>query len=422
MHIFLTIPQGQCIRDFLFLGIVQHILDLLPNSAIVLLTPAHKVPRFAALCPHDRIHIRRMETPIRLPYPRITRYRKKAPDRLLQRSLLKLEVARFTPPAYILDSFREFSPPLLVSTHPMPSHDYLPVMTARKLGVPTIGIVKSWDNVGKGFSSYTDQISVWNPVNHDEAISLQGYTPDEITINGAPSFDPYFDESWFLERHEFIESLKLDPSRPLITYATSGVYNLSYYGRDETFLADDLLRIFASVPELQDAQLVIRLHPVSRLEDFWSYRDRPDIRFSFASYMPTIGWYTDHNDIKHQTNLLKHSDVIVTPASSWVLEAAIFDTPTVVPVYSDIQPDHAKAQFDEFTLVRHFQPLINNNWIPICRSYDQLRNEMIEAITKPEKHAQARKEMVDNYIYHRDGKSARRVAEWIARIAQSVAE
>lgn len=421
MNIFLTIPQGQCIRDFLILGIVDRLLALLPDCQVVILTPAYKVRAFLNMCPPGRVHVRRMETPTNTGRnARLTAIRRRQHSRAAIRLLLALETRRFQPPGYLLGTFHEFQPGLVVSTHPMPTHDYDVIMTARKLGTQTLGVVKSWDNIGKGLTSRPHLLSVWNAVNRDEAISLQGYAASEITINGVPSFDPYFDARWIKPHEDFLHSLGLDPSRPVITYATSGVYDMQYYGRDETFLADDLLRMFSETIELRDAQLIIRLHPGSQLQHFWRFRERENVVFSFASYMPTIGWYTSREDILHQANLLQHSDVIVTPGSSWAVEAAVFDTPTVVPVYSDIQPAHAKAQFDDYTLAKHFRPLAENNWVPICRSYEQTRAEIVAALTNCEKYRAGRTAIVDNYVYYRDNNSYRRVAEWIAQMARTV--
>jgi hypothetical protein len=171
---------------------------------------------------------------------------------------------------------------------------------------------------------------------------------------------------------------------------------------------------------LKGAQLVIRLHPSSHLEFFWKYWGRQDIKISFASVMPGIMWCPNREDLLEQINLLRHSDVIVTPASSWVLEAAIFDTPMVVPIYSDFQPDHAAAQFVRWTLARHFKPLAENNWLPITHSYEETKTAIDEAIKRPSKYSAGRKAMVDHYIYHRDSGSSQRVAEWIAKVAKTV--
>jgi CDP-glycerol glycerophosphotransferase (TagB/SpsB family) len=222
-----------------------------------------------------------------------------------------------------------------------------------------------------------------------------------------------------LPRHEAFASLDLAPSRPVITLATAGALDKGFHGRDETHLVEDILRMMGESEVLKGAQLVIRLHPTSRLEFFWRYWNHPSIKFSFASYMPGLMWCPSWEDLVQQTTLLRHSDVIVTPASSWVLEAAIFDTPTVVPVYSDLQPDHAAALFNSWTLARHYKPLVENKWVPITRSYDETRSAIEEAFMKPSKYTGGRQAIVDNYVYYRDSDSCQRVATWIANIANT---
>jgi hypothetical protein len=165
-----------------------------------------------------------------------------------------------------------------------------------------------------------------------------------LALTRAVRFDAYYHQAYEVAREEVMASMGLDPTRPLITVATGGTYDRGFYGRDETHLVEDVLRMIHESEVLRGAQPVIRLRPVSHLEFFWKYWNRPEIKISFASTMPTIEWCPNRQDLIEQINLLRHSDVINTPRSSWVLEAAIFDRPTVVPVYSDRQPEHAAAR------------------------------------------------------------------------------
>jgi len=418
-NVYLTVPVGESVRDYLILGTVRYLLDLLQGFRVVLLTPAYNVPEFLDLCPKDeRLLIRRMEFPIANRNNRLMNWRLRLRNREVIRLFLKWESRRLQIPDYLAPTFQEFPPSLVVSTHPKMSCDYEVVMWARRLNVQTLGVVKSWDNVGKGLYSQPHIISVWNPVNKEEAIQLLGYRADEVEINGSPSFDAHYDPAFKRPRCEFFASLGLDPGRPVITLATGGVMNRGYYGRDETHLIEDTLRMIRKSEALRGAQLVLRLHCASHLEFFWKYWNRTDIRLSFSSYMPGIDWCPSREDLVEQVNLLNYSNVIVTPASSWTLEAAIFDTPTVVPVYSNLQPDHAAAQFDGWTLKRHFKPLVDNKWVPITRSYEETQMAMEEALLRPEKYANGRKSIVDTYIYYRGAGSCQRVAEWIAGIAK----
>jgi hypothetical protein len=419
-NLYLTIPVGQSVRDFLILGTVDRLLDLLPDFRIVLLTPSYNVPEFLALCPkHERLFVRRMDLPMGGRTWRLIHWRRRMHKRSRMQLMLGLEALRFRPPSYLVRTFKELPPSLVVSTHPMLYHDYEVVMWARQLHVQTLGVVKSWDNLQKGLSSHCHLLSVWNPVNKEEAVRLLGYRSDEVEINGALSFDPYYDPTWHVSRREGFAPLSLDPSRPLVTVATAGQEDKEYYGWDETDLVDDILRMIEESELLKGAQLVLRLHPSSRLEFFWKYWNRPGIKFSFASYMPGLLWCPTRVDLMEQISLLRHSDVIVTPGSSWTLEAAACHTPTVVPIYSELQPEYAVARFDRWALARHYKPLAQNRWVPITRSYDETRSAIEEAFTRPSKYAIGRKVIVDQYVYYRDSASSQRVAEWISNIART---
>lgn len=420
-NLYLTIPVGETVRDFLVLGTVGRLLDLLPDFRVVILSPSYNVPEFLALCPKDeRVVARRMELPVGVSNWRLIHYRRKLQRRAAINLLLRWETQRNRLPPYLATTFEELPPSLVVSTHPMRHFDYEVVTWARRLGVQTLGVVKSWDNIQKRLSTHCHLLSVWNPVNKDEAVQLLGYKPDEVTINGAPSFDAYYHPAYEVAREEAVTSLGLDPSRPVITLATCGPLGKGFQGRDETHLIEDVLRMISQSDVLRKAQLVIRLHPDSHLEYFWKYWNRPGIKISFASVMPAVEWCPTHDDLVEQTNLLRHSDVIITPGSSWVLEAAIFDRPTIVPVYSDLQPDHATALFDRWTLARHFRPLVESNCVQITRSFPETKTAIEEAFVNPKRYAAGRKAIVNKYVYHCDNRSSQRVAEWIANVARTV--
>jgi hypothetical protein len=418
-NVYLTIPVGQSVRDFLIMGTVDRLLDLLPDFRVVILSPSYNVPEFLELCPkHERAWVRRMELPVGGKNGRLIHWRLKMHKRLSLKCMIAMEERRHVLPPYLMSTFCELPPTLVVSTHPLLYHDYEVVMWARRQGIQTAGVVKSWDNIQKGLSSPCHLLSVWSPVNYDEAVNLLDYRPEELEINGTPSYDMYYHPAYGMAREEAMALMDLDPSRPVITLATVGVQDKEYYGRDETHLVDDLLRMIQGSDALKGAQLVIRLHSSSRLECFWKYMNRPGIRMSFSSFMPGMNWCPTRRDLIEQCNLLRYSDVIVTPGSSWVLEAAINDRPTVVPLYSDLQPEHAAAQLIRTVLARHYKPLADNNWVPITRSYQETKTAIEEAVTQPNKYATGRKAMVDNYVYYRDSNSSQRVAQWIAKIAR----
>lgn len=417
-NLIVTLPIGQSVRDFVILGIGKLLLDKDPDLTICYLTPSYNTEMFQNLIKDEpRMKAFRLDPPTSFgKNARYVKVRKRLKKRSVNKWLIQKEVKKYNHPAYLQKIFDELEPIAVVLTHPMATHDYSTFMAAKKNKVKVFSVVKSWDNLRKGITSPGDLISVWNDINKEEAINLNGYLEPEVEINGAVSFDPFYDDKWIGEKDEFIKSLGFDPAKPLLTFATAGVYNLEYYGRDETHLAYDIIDMLENNPKLKDVQLLIRLHPVSRLEFFLDVEKRyPQLKFSYGNYMSGTGWFTSEEDYYHQINVLKYSDVIVTPCSSWVIESAIFDTPCVSPVYSTQQPEIAAAQFDRFTLVRHFKPIVENNWVPISRSKEELETEIVDALYDVNKWAKGREDLVKNYVNFKDGKSRYRIASWIMK-------
>ena len=78
-----------------------------------------------------------------------------------------------------------------------------------------------------------------------------------------------------------------------------------------------------------------------------------------------------------------------------------------------MQPEHAAAQFDRYTLAKHFKPIVENDWVPITRSTEETEKEIIQAIINPLGSQSKRSELVENYVQFRDGRSSDRVVDWI---------
>ena len=419
-NIYLTFVQGNGVRDLLRLGMLDHLLELAPNARVVLLTPAWAVREFHEEFGRERVVIRRHElfaTPGFWQF-RLRGIRRRLRQRWLLDWELRLEARSCQPDQYLVELFQELPPLMVVATHPMVWFDWDVIMYARRLRVPTFGIVKSWDNLQKGLQARPERIAVWNAVNKKEAMELWLYHDDEVEITGTPAFDRYFDPEVIRPRDEFWTSVGLDPSKPVIMYATAGVFRLN---RDETFLMDILLDMRRRNEMLKDMQIVCRLHPSSRLEYFWPYANEPGVHISFGSYIKTLLWSMTREEVDIMANMLCHANLVLTPASTVTIEAAIFDTPVILPIFSPIQPGHVKQQWDNRTFRRHFKPFLENNWVPIARSESELEEMMVRAIQDPGWFRQEREAIVHNYVPFRDSNSGLRVAQYISKWATRIA-
>lgn len=415
-NIAIAITEGRVIRDLFYNGLPEMLFDR--GYSIDFLTPAERVQSFVNEWQRPGINF----FPLK-PYfldkkaYRALEIRKEILNRIpsLLPAWLNIENQwLIKPDLEIVDIFKEKRPNLTVITNPL-HHYEMPVFSAANtLGIPTLGVVRSWDNLYKGLRIRPDTLAVWNPINRQEAIELMKYSPGRVEIIGATQFDPYFDPKGILNREDFAAKMKLDPNRPIITLATLGPFQHQY---DETYLMDWLINAIQTGVIPKNSQLVCRLHPASRLEQFLKYLDYDFVRLSWIEgYVPSLAWTMTKEDVYFVGNLLRHSDVVVSPGSTITIETAIFDTPTIVPIFHTYQPELGKKQFDQH-LATHFRRLRDLDLVPIVEKPEDLAPAINQALQDRSWYREQRKQLVHDYVYFTDGKSTERLASLITKLA-----
>jgi CDP-glycerol glycerophosphotransferase (TagB/SpsB family) len=124
------------------------------------------------------------------------------------------------------------------------------------------------------------------------------------------------------------------------------------------------------------------------------------------------------DDVVEVANLLAHADVVITPGSTITLEAAIFDRPTLVPVFHPYQPERAMRYFGEWVLGKHFRRIEEGRLVPILREEGEYLPAILDALGNPGRYAAERQRLVCDYAHFTDGRSTDRLAE----LAMSLAE
>jgi hypothetical protein len=119
--------------------------------------------------------------------------------------------------------------------------------------------------------------------------------------------------------------------------ATLGAFIHAY---DEHYLIDYLIECIEQNHIPSDSQLIISLHPTSKLEYMHKYLAYTFIRLSYIDgYIPTIGWNMTKEQVKQVGRLMKHSNVVISPGSTITIKTAIYQTPTNVPVFHHYQSE-----------------------------------------------------------------------------------
>lgn len=412
-RILLEIFEGHIVRNLLENRLLDHLAD--EGATVLVVTPGSRVPAFVdrfsrpgvTFCDLPARSLNRWEG-----YERATgRWLLQGGHRRLMRALYRHVgqrlAARYRPDAVRLVD--EWQPDLVVSTHLSQNYGRGLVAAASHRGIATIGNLNSWDNAYKGLSVFPEKVTCWSENNRDEICRLAGYDPSEVVPIGAPAFDAYFatDAQW--SRQELADRMGLDANRPILLFATLGQFSQNI---DETNPLEALLEEADAGRVAGDPQVVLRLHPWSREAYFDAYVRHRRVRISrYTNYVPGLTWTPTRDETILAGNLLKHADVVITPGSTMSIEPAIFDTPTIVPVFNEYMPEVFDDYFRQTWLEKHFRRLYENDWLPIVRSRRDMVNAINEAMADRAWRRDGRENIRQTYLGPLDGKATERFAQ-----------
>ncbi len=287
-----------------------------------------------------------------------------------------------------------------------------------QLGIPTFGNVFSWDHPFYNQQGRPDVMTCWSTVLRDWLINLRGFDPERIHALGAPVFDSYCDPANAWTRAQLCDALGLDPLRPIIVFATLGQVQMFW---DETGTFEAFLKAFDAAGLKGPPQLVLRLHPISVDHYFDRFMHRKDIVVSrYSRYCPFMRWWPSREEMILAGNLMRHADVCISPGSTMTIEAAIFDTPTVVPTFNPIIPDHYANTFERNWLKKHFSFLLEADAVAVARTPQEAIAAVSRALSDPTWMQAGRRRVRDELIGPLDGKATERMAELAVQTARRV--
>lgn len=243
---------------------------------------------------------------------------------------------RFAPTLYA-DLFEKYQPELVVASTPGWRYDRFLLREAGARGIKTAAVIVGWDNS----SSYSlpgapvDWVSCWSEIQKEELTQGADWDPERVNIGGVPAYDRYFSRKWLMPREEYFQLHNLDPSRKLISYASSFVSFSPNYQNVEA-----LAELVSSEQLAEPCQLLIRLHPTHFMDTPRFAGEREKIR-ALAASLPHVHVvepvplgaggmsYYSGEDMPEKSSMMAYSDVMVTVYSTMVVEASIHGTPVI---------------------------------------------------------------------------------------------
>ena len=299
----------------------------------------------------------------------------------------------------------------------------LPVRVASKRGIPTATFIFSWDNLtsrSRIFAPY-DHYFVWTEgIRRDLLNIYPRVPPDHVVATGTPQFDYHSRDEFRLSRKDLCSRLGIDPSRPFVLY-TTGIDNHFY---EEHHHVESVARLLGELDLPQRPQLVVRTYAKGTSDDMRELERRGLPETVFRPGLWDDAHQTPHfADLAIYTSLLHHTALGINAASTVSLELMLFDKPVI---NLDFDPPGVELPwclgYGRHIRFDHFRPVAESGATMVARSEEDMRVMLQRGLSEPEADSDVRQRFLRQMFSDQlDGRSGRRVADELLRIARGAA-
>jgi hypothetical protein len=240
------------------------------------------------------------------------------------RRLLDLAEHCLLPPSHVERFVADQAPDVVLVTHLAEfgsgQTDY--VRAAKRLGIHTGYPVFSWDNLSnKGLvHDLPEQLIVWNDLQADEAVELQGVPRERVRVTGSSAYDHWFEWRPSRSREELCREVGLRADRPIVLYVCSS----PFVARNEVdFVLSWIRALRERGGPLAEAGVLVRLHPRNLTQWVDVSLEGPQ-----AAIWPPFGQEPlDESSRRNYFDSIYHSAAVVGINTSAQIEAAIVGRP-----------------------------------------------------------------------------------------------
>lgn len=313
-------------------------------------------------------------------------------------------------------------PDCVVTTNPFWFDEPGVVAEAKRLGIPVLAVIPSWDNITtktRMVFKY-DGYLVWSEQTRRE---LRHYYPDSrhrpIKITGAPQFDVFRQAEFEESREAFCARSGLRSDRPIIVYAIGSPNFIHGEHHGALFLAE---RVCAG--DLGDVQMLVRPHPAKDNDElvrqFDRFRSRVVVQSVAQVGTPVTARSQTNLQILDWVSTFRHCGVVVNLSSTVTIDAALFDKP-VVNVNFDPSPskDQESLIKDVNGLWTHFRPIAESGGVALVNDRNQLLHAVRTYLSHPELHREKRLWIAEYVCGYIDGRCGHRMARAIDELIRS---
>ena len=258
------------------------------------------------------------------------------------------------------------------------------LILAQQKGIKTLFLIDGWDNLSSKsvFPILPDYLAVWGKQSVEHGFKIHGISKDRTFTIGTPRFDHYF---------------TAEPRDLKSPYSFSYVL---FAGNSLPFDEISALKIIDQEIEamgVKDFKVVYRPHPWRQKRSCFDVFKEEDYRHvvidvpvkeayqhrqkegnpEFKSYLPPLEYYPA---------LLNSALFVISPLSTMMVEAAIFNTPVLAICYDDGY--HLTSPHNAYKYYEHFAGIENVHGFTLCREKNDLGfcfRKMVEGYTAQKK-------------------------------------
>ena len=317
---------------------------------------------------------------------------------------------------------REAQPDLMVGcSFGMGVADALFLADAQKSTVRSAVVIQSWDRTSnKGYPTVRPDYAVlWNEIMRQECLMHLEFQPEAVFVEGAPLWDQHFTRRGLMLESDWRKALGIETGRKAIFYACGGF-------RSHEANLEIIAQVFSLVnrPDLPfDTHVIFRLYPqyfapkteepkaqayraeIEALLDKYKGRPfisivHPKVVFDGYNFIPTT------TDQDFMLSCMCHCDVSLSQLSSQMIEASIFDKPSINIAYGryrDEMYDFSMAEFKTEHLLRVYR----TNAVYTASDFDELLSCLRSALLDPALKAHERRRLVSQEAPINQGNAAR---------------
>ena len=253
---------------------------------------------------------------------------------------------------------------------------------AQDLGIETITVIYSWDNLPKArMALQANKYLVWSDYMKQE---LKLYYPEikeqQIFVTGTPQFECYHQPENVIPKEVFYERYNLDIHKKIICYSGDDVLTCPDDPKYLDDLADELIKNNLD----NKYQILLRRCPVDISGRFDKIISKyPDLikqappLWNFESNSSWTTIYPLPEDVKLLVSTVYYSDLVVNLGSTMAFDFGMFDKPCAYINYDQENKVNSNWSVKWIYQLQHFKSMVDKNSVIWINNKSEIKDKVI---------------------------------------------